>query len=287
MKKNNDIEKLYARFSKEMDSIPLPSEEELMQMLDRYDAQEVRQVPFVPVVRKRTPWRYAVAAMLAGALFVFGWLLWPQEDSPSPMVAEQAESGERKAESEMATQDSVIPATIAEPEKIKPRQIASRKAESEERKAESGKRKAESDGRTADSAVQQETVKPVVLPVEQLPALAETEPADTTVAPQQDAADSTGTSPKPEHEIDDYPERPTIKETEDIIKQENSQRALRKRKLSGKRKSHEKDGKSFIEKQKMERDGVRVVTPKSTPPPSAPMPHYIPMGNGQNRIVWY
>ncbi|MBQ6097186.1 MAG: hypothetical protein IJK99_05510 [Bacteroidales bacterium] len=279
MKKNNEIEKLYGRFSKEMDSIPLPSEDELMQMLDRHDAQEVRQVPFVPVVRKRTPWRYAVAALLAGALFVFGWLLWPQEGSPSPKVAEQAESGERRAESG-AMQDSVIPATIAEPEIIKPRHLASRKAES-------GKRKAESDGRTADSAVQQETVKPVVLPVEQLPALAETEPADTTAAPQQDAADSTATSPKPEHEIDDYPERPTIKETEDIIKQENSQRALRKRKLSGKRKSHDKDGKSFIEKQKMERDGVRVVTPKSTPPPSAPMPHYIPMGNGQSRIVWY
>ena len=273
MKKNNEIEKLYGRFSKEMDSIPLPSEDELMQMLDCHDAQGIRQVPFVPVRRRRTPWRYAVAAMLAGALFVFGWLLWPQEDSPSPMVAEQAESGERKAESGMATQDSVIPATIEEPEIIKPRHLALREAESE--------------GRTTDSAVRQEIVAPVVLPVEQLPALAETEPADTTVAPQQDAADSTATSPKPEHEIDDYPERPTIKETEDIIKQENSQRALRKRKLSGKRKSHDKDGKSFIEKQKMERDGVRVVTPKSTPPPSAPMPHYIPMGNGQSRIVWY
>ena len=279
MKKNNEIEKLYGRFSKEMDSIPLPSEEELMQLLDRHDAQGVRQVPFVPVRRRRTPWRYAVAALLAGVLFVFGWLLWPQEGSPSPKVAEQAESGERKAESG-ATQDSIIPATIAEPEIIKPRQLASMKAES-------GKRKAESDGRTADSAVQQETVKPVVLPVEQLPALAETEPADTAVAPQQDAADSTGTSPKPEHEIDDYPERPTIKEAEDIIKQENSQRALRKRKLSGKIKSHDKDGKSFIDKQKNEKDGVRVVTPKSTPPPSAPMPHYIPMGNGQSRIVWY
>ena len=280
MKKNNEIEKLYGRFSKEMDSIPLPSEEELMQLLDRHDAQEVRQVPFVPVVRRRTLWRYAVAAMLAGALFVFGWLLWPQEGSPSPMLAEQAESGERRAESGRSTQDSVIPATIAEPEIIKPRHLASRKAESEGRKAES-------EGRTTDSAVRQEIVAPVVLPVEQLPALAETEPADTAVAPQQDVADSTGTSPKPEHEIDDYPERPTIKETEDIIKQENSQRALRKRKLSGKRKSHDKDGKSFIEKQKMERDGVRVVTPKSTPPPSAPMPHYIPMGNGQSRIVWY
>ncbi|MBR6330564.1 MAG: hypothetical protein IKR79_02820 [Bacteroidales bacterium] len=272
MKKNNEIEKLYGRFCKEMDSIPLPSEDELMQMLDRHDAQEVRQVPFVPVVRKRTPWRYAVAALLAGALFVFGWLLWPQEGSPSPMVAEQAESGERKAESG-ATQDSVIPATIEEPEIIKPRHLASREAGSE--------------GRTTDSAVRQEIVAPVVLPVEQLPALAETEPADTAAAPQPDAADSTGTSPKPEHEIDDYPERPTIKETEDIIKQENSQRALRKRKLSGKRKSHDKDGKSFIDKQKNEKDGVRVVTPKSTPPPSAPMPHYIPMGNGQSRIVWY
>ena len=280
MKKNNEIEKLYGRFCKEMDSIPLPSEDELMQMLDRHDAQEVRQVPFVPVVRRRTPWRYAVAALLAGALFVFGWLLWPQEGSPSPKVAEQAESGELKAESGMATQDSVIPATIAEPEIIKPRHLASRKAES-------GKRKAESEGRTTDSAVRQEIVAPVVLPVEQLPALAETEPADTTVAPQPDAADSTGTSPKPEHEIDDYPERPTIKEAEDIIKQENSQRALRKRKLSGKIKSHDKDGKSFIDKQKNEKDGVRVVTPKSTPPPSAPMPHYIPMGNGQSRIVWY
>ena len=280
MKKNNEIEKLYGRFSKEMDSIPLPSEEELMQMLDRHDAQEVRQVPFVPVVRKRTPWRYAVAALLAGALFVFGWLLWPQEGSPSPKVAEQAESGERKAESGMATQDSIIPATIAEPEIIKPRQLASRKTES-------GERKAESEMPTADSAVRQEIVAPVVLPAEQLPALAETEPADTNAAPQPEVADTSATSPKPEHEIDDYPERPTIKETEDIIKQENSQRALRKRKLSGKIKSHDKDGKSFIDKQKNEKDGVRVVTPKSTPPPSAPMPHYIPMGNGQSRIVWY
>ncbi len=280
MKKNNEIEKLYGRFSKEMDNIPLPSEDELMQMLDRHDAKGVRQVPFVPVGRRRTTWRYAVAAMVAGALFVFGWLLWPQEGSPSPKVAEQAESGERKAESGMATQDSVIPATIEEPEIIKPRQLASRKAES-------GKRKAESEMPTADSAVRQEIVVPVVLPAEQLPALAETEPADTNAAPQPDAADSTATSPKPEHEIDDYPERPTIKETEDIIKQENSQRALRKRKLSGKIKSHDKDGKSFIDKQKNEKDGVRVVTPKSTPPPSAPMPHYIPMGNGQSRIVWY
>ena len=280
MKKNNEIEKLYGRFSKEMDSIPLPSEEELMQMLDRHDAKGVRQVPFVPVVRKRTPWRYAVAALLAGALFVFGWLLWPQGGSPSPMVAEQAESGERKAESGMATQDSVIPATIAEPEIIKPRQLASRKAES-------GERKAESEMPTADSAVRQEIVVPVVLPAEQIPALAETEPADTAATPQPSAADTSATSPKPEHEIDDYPERPTIKETEDIIKQENSQRALRKRKLSGKIKSHDKDGKSFIDKQKNEKDGVRVVTPKSTPPPSAPMPHYIPMGNGQSRIVWY
>ncbi len=280
MKKNNEIEKLYGRFSKEMDNIPLPSEEELMQMLDRHDAQGVRQVPFVPVSRRRTPWRYAVAALLAGALFVFGWLLWPQGGSPSPMVAEQAESGERKAESGMATQDSIIPATIAEPEIIKPRQLASRKAES-------GKRKAESDGRTADSAVQQETVKPVVLPAEQLPALAETEPADTAATPQPDAADSTATPPKPEHEIDDYPERPTIKETEDIIKQENSQRAWKKRKLSGKRKSHDKDGKSFIEKQRKEREGVRIETPKPAPLPPTPMPHYIPMGNGQSRIVWY
>ena len=280
MKKNNEIEKLYGRFSKEMDNIPLPSEDELMQMLDRHDAQGVRQVPFVPVSRRRTTWRYAVAALLAGALFVFGWLLWPQGGSPSPMVAEQTESGERKAESGTATQDSVIPATIAEPEIIKPRQLASRGAES-------GKRKAESEMPTTDSAVRHEIVAPVVLPVEQLPALAETEPADTNAAPQPDVADTSATSPKPEHEIDDYPERPTIKETEDIIKQENSQRALRKRKLSGKIKSHDKDSKSFIDKQKNEKDGVRVVTPKSTPPPSAPMPHYIPMGNGQSRIVWY
>ena len=272
MKKNNEIEKLYSRFSREMDSIPLPSEEELMQIIDRYDAQDDRQAPFVPIGRRRTVWRYAVAAMLAAAMLVFGWLLWPQGGTPSPVVAES--HGDTIVVEKEKT-DSIVPTIIAVPDNIKPRQIASMRT---------GKPKLRQVG--FDSAVLQEINDLDVLPAEQLPILAETEQADTAVAPQPVDADSASAVPMREHEIDDYPDRPTIRETEDIIKKEYNLRAIKKRKLSGRKKTRVKAGESFIDKQKDEKEEIQVVVPKSAPSSSAPMPHYISTGNVSSRIIW-
>lgn len=274
---NNDLDNLYARFNDAIDSVTLPSEDELMRLLDKHDAQQPRQVPavpVVPVVRRSHILRYVAAAAVVGLLAFFGWMIWPQTHSQQqPIIAIKQDSNNTVVEQN----DSISPTIQPLPQ------------HSIETKTASLKKDNTTPTQTvnvSDSSV--ENIIPTATPETPQTMVAASEPTDTAITtPQPNENDSIDTQQNQERGIEEYPVRPTIKETEDIIKDENNQRALRHRKASRRKNNNRREG-NFIRKQSEKKDEIRTISPPTTPSPNPiPRPHTTSLGNGKTQTIWY
>lgn len=255
-----DLRRLYNELGEELNKIDLPSGEELHQLLAKHSQGKRRSAPYVPLSRPRPVWRYAVAAMLVLALGIGVWM-FERNPNGAPVVAEQP--GEPLHNETVAPLADSIVQPVPDVPQPKGTVLASVEARGEKALPEAA----------ADSVP-----APVIVPVEvEAPLLAveDTAKEDMPVAESRDTLEEPATLP---HIIDNYPDKPTIEETDKIIREENNRRALRgNRKRSVKRK---KEG--FIEKQNEKREGLffEIYTvPVYTP-------HFVPNGNG-GHILFY
>ena len=62
--KGKDLQSLYSSFDREMEKVDLPSQEELLKLLQNHDGGAGGTTPIVPLARKRIKWQYAAAAIV-------------------------------------------------------------------------------------------------------------------------------------------------------------------------------------------------------------------------------
>lgn len=282
----NEMDKLYTRFNDAIDSVSLPSEDELMQLLDKHDAQPAMRTPVVPVVpvsRRPHVWRYVAAAAVIVILAYLGWMMWPQNQPQLPIIAATTDSNNLQPQ----TSDSLThqPLNFSNSKTLKTRTASVKR----------NRIIAPQSSTISDSNA--ENIIPAAIPDDPQTILsrpqnvvaskvAASETADSTAAaPQPNENDSIDTQQNQERSIEEYPVRPTIKETEDIFKDENNQRALRHRKATRRKNNNKREG-NFIRKQSEKKDEIRTVSPPPTPTP-IPRPHTTSLGNGKTQTIWY
>lgn len=266
-KRKDNINDIYRQFSSEMDRITLPSDEELMQLLDRHDAENRQRAPFIPLTPRRHTWRYVAAAVLVGVLAVFGWMFWSGEPSQGPITADiQTDSITTEQQP-----DTIVP-TMPQPTfPDRDSRIAAIHSPDSAASAHPvvGRNTADTLSLPATPNVQQQTIAEQELPQP----INEEQPADN-------GSDTTAPPQEPARGIEEYPQRPTTEETEKIIRNGNTNR----RALRGNRKRHtnkKKDG--FIDKKNKEREGLYYEI-KTAP---VQTPHFVPNGNGGHTTFYY
>ena len=256
-----DLRRLYNELGEELNKIDLPSGEELHQLLAKNSQAKRRGAPYVPLSRPRPVWHYAVAAMLVLALGIGVWMV-ERNPNGAPVVAEQPDEP-LHYETVTPVADSIVQPV---PDAPRPKETVFASVEVKE-------------DNVVPETVADSVVEPVFVPVEvDAPLLA----VEDTVKEELNVAESKDTLKKPDelpHIIDNYPDKPTVEETDKIIREGNNRRALR-----GNRKRHinrKKDG--FIEKQKEQREGIFIEI-KTVPMQT---PHFVPNAGGGHTIIYY
>ena len=262
-KGNREIRDLYKRFNDKMDKVALPSDEELTQLLDRYDAEDRQRAPFIPLTPRRHYWRYAAAAIVAAALVVFGWKLWSGTPSQGPLTAD-------------TPTDSI--ATEPQPDTIAPTMPQPTIPDRDSRIAAIHTSDSVADTRSIIAKETADTLSLPAVPNVQQQAIAEQE-MPLPVQEEQPAdrgSDTTAPPLEPARGMEEYPQKPTVDETEKVIRDGNNRRALksnRKRHINRK-----KEG--YIEKQEEQREGLYLKI-KTVPMQT---PYFVPNSTGGHII---
>lgn len=264
-KRKDEIDVLVERFRNETDKIALPSADDLLQMIEKVDASQHRGAPFVPVRRqRRAGWRYAAAAAVVVLVAVSVVLLLPA----SPSVPQTASADSVDAIADTGCIDSVAP-VLATPTDVQRRTRIAALPRTEPA--------------TRDSAIQHPaSVSPPTVSTPETEQAREVMAFDEQPQPDETAPernDSVRTPAEPLDGVEKYPERPTIKETENLIEKENNRRALQNRKERKPKRDKKTEKHGFIEKKDAKEDKNIII-------PEPNRPHYHPMmQNG--RIIYY
>ncbi len=266
--KRSDLRRLYKDLSTELEAVELPSDDELHRLIGGHQASEKSGAPYVPLSRPKPIMRYAAAAMLVLGLGAVGWLV-QRHQGEAPMVASKGEEPKVIVADSIVEplRDSVAQTVVTAPPVVSERLAAVQKAEVEPRVQVA-----------ADSVV-----TPEARQQEEMPAtmVAET---DTAAAPlplaEQQKEEDTATS-RDVHTIDNYPTKPTTTEVDNIIKEENSRRALK----SNRKRRMFKRREDFMEKQKEQREKLYIEVEKQLP--NQMRMHYVPLGNGRYSTLFY
>ena len=267
MNKRNDLKTMYRRFGQEIDKVPLPSEDELLALINREPAaasdSAPRRVAFAPAKRhQRSRWiRYAAAVLLMVSAGAMGWLLLRQPDAPT-----MADRPSQPATPAGPAADSTH-ATTSRPDSLQPVPLLPMADEVllAEQPATQNPQAA------ADSAERPQHLAPSSAAPDGLL-------SDLPVMTHDAATDSSDLL----HLTPDYPERPLMKDKDIKINEDNSKQTLREKKIQEARRRQ----KFRMEKNNNnENSDVNVIAPNPSTP--QPRPHWVPTGNGHHTRIWY
>ena len=275
--KNNDIQDKYRRFSEEMDKFELPSEQELLDLIQQHDAAKAdgKQVDFTPVHKEtkttKPLWRYAAAVLLLVFLGTAAWLVvWnspfsstPNNNSPSNNPAAGTITADNEDSFRQGISDSIPPETMP----------AHSEANSD---ANPLLLSQVNNDNTAKTRNQGQVATSTILPnmtCEEYIVIADdqTIPTDSTDSPALDNG---------------HPSRLTIKDVDMKQDEVNDRRALH----GDKKDKHRKRHKANIEKNDNRDKNINVIVPKQNTYKgytNFPRPHYIPSANGNTRVIYY
>ena len=120
MKEQKDLEQMYRRFSEQAERVPLPTEEQLLELIRQQpqvaaEPKSVR-VPLQPTRRSCNThmWRYAASVLLVVSVGLVAWLM--TRPQPAPMVADKQTPAPTPAgntlTNDSALGDSLVPAVM-------------------------------------------------------------------------------------------------------------------------------------------------------------------------------
>ncbi len=266
-----DLVQKYRKLEKSLESVELPTSDELRSLLEQHDSEPQRRAPFVPLSQPvRRPlqhpvWRYAASVLLLVTMGLTGWFFLQQSSKSGPGVSPVADVSTGDTVSvDPQRPDSLLPMTPALEWKQEGGQMA----------FELPRPEMEYQHQTL---VNNEINNATIL-------------SHTSDSAGGMMADNEEVSPKPKdlpadsnsdpHIIPDYPDRKMMKDA-DIKQNEDSDRKA----LRGESKKPAKKKRKFsLNKNDKDNSGsnVNVVVPERTP-----QPHQVPVGNGRFITIYH
>lgn len=266
-----DLERKYRKLEQSLESIDLPSSDELRTLLEQHDRDAQQGAPFVPLSRpvrrslQRPVWRYAASLLLLITMGLVGWFFLRQPSSTDSGMSPVAVTRTDDSTSEdNKCPDSLRPVTPLLDWQREEGLMAFEQSPSEPLQRSQDRPDSET-GRSSILSHTRDTAGMLVDNDDDLP--------KSRCLPVDSSADP--------HGLSDYPDRKMLKEV-DLQKDENSDRralrenpkkpAKRKRKLQVDK--NDKDNRN---------NDINVIVPEKT----AARPHQVPLGNGRFITVYH
>ena len=274
MKEQKDLEQMYRRFSEQAERVPLPTEEQLLELIRQQpqaaaEPKSVR-VPLQPTRRSSNThmWRYAASVLLVVSVGLVAWLM--TRPQPAPMVADKQTPATTPAGNTLTNDstlgDSLVPAVmplVNYEEALMATQPHTQQLTPQADDTAAGVR-VPLPMETYDGGLLSDEVAPIA-----------------PVAP-----DGTDSSMQP-HYTPDYNEHQLIKEKDIRANEEADQKTIQPKQQQPTKKNNKRKINLEKTKKNSKKNDVNVIVPQNQQTGRAPRPHVVPTGNGHHTTIWY